>query len=799
MKRTWIRITATLASVFAAFLLLASCSTNPQKAKLKYLEKGEDYMKKAQYSSAAIEFRNALKVDPKYAEAYYQLALASEAQGDPKSAYNALNQAIAVDPSRMDIRLAHGGLLLGTQNPQYFVEATNDANFVLKQDPKNADAHRLLGMILGREGKFDQALEEFSKVSAMNPGDARSYVDVGLIDLQLQHTSDAEQNEKKAIQVNPKYLAAYSALADIYRVEKEPALAEQALQQGIQANPDAFKLYAECAVVFMSEGKQSQAEQILQQGMQANPNSVPLYMESANFLWSEGKKSDVDGVLAKLSSQMPKSTDVAEKIGDFYFQRKMTDQALSAYQRALSIDGKNLEIQNRIEDLYLSTHQTDLAAKLDEELVKQFPTDVNVRIDHGRLLMAQNRLPEAVDALQKVVADVPDSAQAHFFLAAAFQAYGNFSDANTQLQNAIRVSPGLPIALNALVDLNVSEHNYSVAQLYAEELVKQDAGNLKYRIELGQILLSLGQIKQAAEQFDAAQKLAPNDPSVHAVFASLHVAEKEFPEAEQEYKSALAAAPSNAEILRAYVNFLISQKQQPKAEALIAQFLVQNPNDLDAHLMMGQVQEQAKNYAAAQSETEKAVQLSPKNASGYLQLGQIYRDQHNNDAALQAYQQGMALTAPSAPIMTVIGNIYIDEGNLTKASEVFQKALNIDPNFAIAENNLAWVYAQQGQNLDVALSLAQTAKAKNPQIIDFSDTMAWIMYRQGKYAQALPLLQECVKRDPEFAQYHYHLGMVLMADGQKVEGKAQLQAALHMNNLKSDDAEQARQILAKAQ
>ena len=78
-------------------------------------------------------------------------------------------------------------------------------------------------------------------------------------------------------------------------------------------------------------------------------------------------------------------------IGDFYFQRKQTDQALAEYRRGLSASPKNLDIKKRMQDLYLTTGQTQLATDLDKELMKNAPKDVFVRIDHGRLLMAQGK------------------------------------------------------------------------------------------------------------------------------------------------------------------------------------------------------------------------------------------------------------------------------------------------------------------------------------------------------------------------------------------------------------------------
>jgi Flp pilus assembly protein TadD len=72
------------------------------------------------------------------------------------------------------------------------------------------------------------------------------------------------------------------------------------------------------------------------------------------------------------------------------------------------------------------------------------------------------------------------------------------------------------------------------------------------------------------------------------------------------------------------------------------------------------------------------------------------------------------------------------------------------------------------------------------------------MYKKGNYSGAIPVLEECVKKTPDSAQFHYHLGLALMADGQKEPGKVQLQAALQMNKLAAADTEQAKQALGQA-
>src|ERR1700687_5903014 len=94
--------------------MLISCSSDPQRAKVKYLAAGQKYMKKGQYGDASIEFRNALRLDPSFVDAYYQLAQAYLAHQDWTATYRSLQKAIELDPNRLDARLERGRLYLAT-------------------------------------------------------------------------------------------------------------------------------------------------------------------------------------------------------------------------------------------------------------------------------------------------------------------------------------------------------------------------------------------------------------------------------------------------------------------------------------------------------------------------------------------------------------------------------------------------------------------------------------------------------------------------------------------------------------
>jgi cellulose synthase operon protein C len=818
MKRQVGQIIAGAAALSALSLLLVSCAGNPEKAKLEYLKKGDAYMTQKKYSSAVIEYRNALKVDPRYTDAYFQLAKADMAQAnidyganktdatieDLKGAYGAIGQAISLDPTRVDLRIARAVMIV-KYDPHNYPQASDDLNYVLKQDPKNADAYRGLGTLFMKQNQYDQALQEFSKAAAIDPKDATSQVYMGVANLKLLHPDDAELNFKKAIEIDPHAGPAYVELAELYLQQKNPAQAEQTLSSGISALPSADGLYVALAEIYVQQKEFAQAEQTLQSGIKANSTAIPLYLQLATLLKDEGKHSDAVNTLTSLLDQMPKSVDAAVAAGSFYTSGNMNDLAVDVYQQALARNPGNLILEQHLEDVYLNEGQTDQAAALDADMLKQSPNDVLARTDQGRLLMAQGKVSDAVNTLQIVSSQAAASPEAHYYLAMAYLQSNNPAQANSELQQALAQANNAKtvdasniarLALGRLVQLNLGQGKYSVAQLYAQELVKDTPASPLAHMLLGDALWNLGQAKNAEQEYTTAQKLAPTDPSVEASVAMFYARERKLPEAESQLKSAMQASPSSLAVLNAYADVLVSEKKTQQANALASQFVTKNPNDAGGHFVMARLYLLDKNDAGALSETKECLRLDPKNVDAYLQLGQIYQNQGNNAAAVQAYLQGSQLSPSSAPILTKIGDLYSSEGNVSNAIEEYQKALNIDPTFAIAANNLAWVYAEQGQNLDVALGLAQKAKAEEPNAPSISDTLAWVMFRKGDYAGAVPLLQECIRKVPNDAQFHYHLGMALVSDGKKSAGKTELQAALQMK-LDSQDAAQARKALSQ--
>lgn len=529
-------------------------------------------------------------------------------------------------------------------------------------------------------------------------------------------------------------------------------------------------------------------------GLENNPAGVTLYADLAIMLANHGKNQDAEALVAALRKQLPSSVEATIAIGDFYFQQKHVDQALAEYQRGLDASPNSLDIQRRMQDLYLSANRIPMAIELDKKLMKEAPKDVTVQVDHGRVLLAQGKVSEAIVSLQKVTRDVADSAQAHYFLAMAYWQNEELGQANSSLLDALKVSPGLPIVMSALVRLNLIEKNFPAAENYARELVQKFPGNFADRQLLSQSLLGEGRVQEAEQQLLAAKQLAPNDALIRLSLAQVYIAEQKLPEADSEFDTALSIDSQNEAILEEWTKFVVGRKQAASALPRITEYVRANPEDAKGHVLLASLNENLENYSAAQGELERAIQIDPADVDAYLRLGNLSDRENQAELAIKYLEKAAQLKPNSAPLATMLGNHYLSQHNFEAARRCYTQALEVDPNFAIANANLAWVDAEENRELDVALTMAQKAKSTMPDLPSITDTLAWVMYKRGDYAAALPLLQDCTRKAPTSASFHYHFGAALLAAGHKAEAKKELELALRLN-LRNSDAETARHEL----
>ena len=105
----------------------------------------------------------------------------------------------------------------------------------------------------------------------------------------------------------------------------------------------------------------------------------------------------------------------------------------------------------------------------------------------------------------------------------------------------------------------------------------------------------------------------------------------------------------------------------------------------------------------------------------------------------------------------------------------------MDPRAAVASNNLAWMYAEKGENLDLALKLAQAAKAELPDVAEVNDTLGFVYLKKNLPRAGDPAAAggggEGRRRSPA---YRVRLGQAYAMTGDKVKARAELEQAVKL-------------------
>ena len=144
-----------------------------------------------------------------------------------------------------------------------------------------------------------------------------------------------------------------------------------------------------------------------------------------------------------------------------------------------------------------------------------------------------------------------------------------------------------------------------------------------------------------------------------------------------------------------------------------------------------------------------------------------------------------------------MGLILEAQGKPAEARQTYEKIVARSPEAAVASNNLAWLLAEQGADLDAALQLAQAAQRVSPDSPQVSDTLGWVYYKKEIPTLAVRSFEASVKADPNEPLFRYHLALAHMQGGNASKARTELDVALKLKP-GYPEAVKARQTLEAA-
>ncbi len=189
----------------------------------------------------------------------------------------------------------------------------------------------------------------------------------------------------------------------------------------------------------------------------------------------------------------------------------------------------------------------------------------------------------------------------------------------------------------------------------------------------------------------------------------------------------------------------------------------------------------------------------PDNMPVITALGDILREEEAFDRAVEVYDQAVALIdtpAPSDWRLYYVRGIALERNGLWDRAEAdMRKALELNPDQPLVLNYLGYSLVELRQDMDEALDMIERAVAQRPQDGYITDSLGWVLYRLGRYEEAVVHMERAVELLPVDPILNDHLGDVLWKVGRETEAVFQWKRAMSFDPLEVD-AERIRRKLA---
>lgn len=602
----------------------------------------------------------ALPKAPNKAAAYYHYTLAHIYEelvaiyGRSEFASKAIQEyrlAIENDPASEFLNAGLAELYAKTGRIR---EAVLEAQEILKRDPSNLEARKLLGRIYLRSLGDLQAGTQSREMLRL-----------------------ALEQFEQITRLEPQNLDNHLLLGRLYRLSGDMLKAEQEFKAAVKLQPDSEEAITSLAYLYGEEGDSARA-------------------------------------VATLNSAPDKSAKIYAALGYTYEQRKDYKQAIAAFQKAVEMDRDNLDSARGLAQNLMNDGQTQAALEQYMNIAEADPQDAQAFLRMAEIHRRGGKFELALANLKKAEALVQDSLEVPYNLAIVYASQGRYDDAITTLHKLLDKTAKPDGKYTSGERNNRTVFLERLGAIYRETGKYQLAHDTFRKVlELGDENAARGYMQlietyRDAKQWDLATATAkeavaklPNDRNLKLTLAGQLADSGQADAAIQQVKSLLKGGPGDREVYIALAQINTRLKRWAEAELAIeqAEKLSSKPDERDYVLFLrASMYERQKKFDAAEELFKRVVAADPQNAVALNYLGYMLADRGVRlDEALGYTQRAVELDPQNGAYLDSLGWAYFKLGNFALAEENLRKAADKVPADATIQDHLGDLYHRTGR------------------------------------------------------------------------------------------------------
>lgn len=744
-------------------------------------------------AAALAQVEALLAQHPKSADGWVlQGDLLDRRGADPAAITQAYRQALAVQP---DHAAAHAALVRQSLGRRDLAAARTQHDAMRQVLPRHPQTVLLDGQLALIQGDLPKARALFQPLLQSMPANLVLLQSAAMVELQLRAPGQADVLLTKALQLAPGHAPVRRLAAQAHLAQGQPARALSVLEPltSRTSAPDAEALSLAAQAQLMA-GDAAAASALFDRAAKLKPGDPAIRTAMA---WSRLQRGQADAALADLQKVAVDDTTGTQAdlaLIAALMQRKAPDAAL----QAIASLAKKLPDQP-MPDLLRGqalVHKRDLAAArsaFEQAVAKDagyYPAVA--ALAH---LDITDKQPDAAKArFAALLKRNPRDGQAHLALAAlAARSGAGRESVAAQLEAGIRASPDDASLRLALVSHHLETANAKAALTAAQAALAQLPDHVELLVLQGKAQVMAGDHQQALVSFNRVVALQPKAPGGHLGLAETQIAANDLTAAQRSLKRALELDPALLAAQRLQVMVALRQRQPDQALAVARQVQQQRPTLAAGHLLEGEVHIVGQHWPQAVAALRRAVALAdPQQAPARLHQTLL-------KAGQAAEADALATSWRQRHPRDLLFLFYLgDNATLRKdwagAEARYRDVLEVNPEHALALNNVAWLLMEQQK--PGALALAERAVRASPDQPALRDTLAQALAQDQQVPQALAMQKSALALRPDDPDLRLHLARLYARASEKKLAKAELDRLAALGDRFPRQAEVAAELRA---
>lgn len=607
------------------------------------------------------------------AAAYYHYSLA-HMYAEMASSYNNRGDFFnkAIENYRLAIKADPGASFLSEELSDLYIqsgrlrEAVSDAEDILKQNPNDLNARRILARIYARligdsqqnrldESYLRKAIEQYQKIVEKDSKDTESWLMLGRLHKLAQSSPEAEKAYKQALENDPNNEDALTGLAMVYADLGDAKQAAELLKRAADKNPSGRSLMS-LASTYEQMREYALAAETLKKAIEVSPaNAAELKRALARDLMLSDQSDQALKAYLDLAAEEPKDPEVQLRISQIYRQKKDFAKAREAGNKAKELDPNSLEIRYSDVNLLEAEGKNAEAIALLKEIVDSTAKKSYSASERGNRVVLLERLGSMYRANEqftpavetfKQIADVdPDMAsRGSLQIVETYRIAKDFAKAENEAKAALAKNSS-DRAMRGMYAALLADQGKTEAAISEMKKLIADKADRETWISMAQVYEKAKRYADMAKAIDEAEKLAQGKEEKEGIIfmrGAMYEKQKKYDEAEAEFRKVLAASPDNAAALN-YLGYMLADRNVRLQEALelIKKALDNDPGN-GAYLdSLGWVYYRLGRYPEAEAQLKLALDKTSRDPTVHDHLGDVYYKQGKIREAIAQWQASL--------------------------------------------------------------------------------------------------------------------------------------------------------------